>query len=78
MRSSVYRQHLHLAYLYHNGEQMSETRHRNSVSKGVAVSSTGGREILMMAEQGDTIHLGATEMSSFHEIITCFEFIPTV
>ena len=52
------------AYLYHNGEQMPETEHDR------------GREILMTAQQGDTLTLRSGRVDyRFYNIITCFEYI---
>ena len=75
MRSRAGQDDNNIAWLYHNGEQMPETRHRNSVSKGVAVSSTGGREILVTAQQGDTLTLRSARLDYyFNYILTCFEY----
>ena len=74
MRSSVYRQHLHLAYLYHNGEQMRETVYMTYSNSG-AVSSTGGREILVTAQQGDTLSPRSGGLDyGFYHFLTCFEY----
>ena len=55
---------------------MPETLRELYFKNGV-MTSTGGREILMMAEQGDTLSLRTGEMDSsygFYNIISCFEF----
>ena len=63
-----------LAYLYHNGQKMAETVHATTSGKG-EVDSTGGREILMRAEQGDSLTLRTGGLDhAFYRIMTCFEF----
>ena len=63
------------AYLYHNGEQMRETVYMTFSESG-AVSSTGGREILVTAQQGDTLTLRSDRLDYvFYYILTCFEYI---
>ena len=61
-------------YLYHNGEQMPETQH-DTYSQSGSVYSTGGREILVTAQQGDTLTLGSGGVdNAFANILTCFEY----
>jgi len=64
-------------YIYHNQQQIEETRHETySDNKGGYVESTGGRVLITRAERGDTFHLGTGSMNnSFYRIITCFEFV---
>ena len=64
------------AYLYHNGEQMRETVHRTYSGNGSGtVGSTGGREILVTAQQGDTLTLRTERLDyHFNYILTCFEY----
>ena len=62
-------------YIYHNQQKIKETDHR-TYSEAKMVYSTGGRELITRAEQGDTFHLGTMKMDYiFYEIITCFEFV---
>ena len=84
-------------YLFHNGQRMPETEHlTRSVIGGdgdwgegntggvFGVVSTGGREILMRAEQGDTLNLqidqrclGSGDCFDFdliYNIFVCFEY----
>ena len=74
MRSDVFSGNDNLAYLYHNGEKMPETLRELYYKNGV-MTSTGGREILMMAEKGDTLSLRSAEISwDFENIMICYEF----
>ena len=67
--------HYNYVYIYHNQQKIEETRH-STHSKDALVFSTGGRELITRAEQGDTFHLGTMKMDYiFYEIITCFEFV---
>ena len=60
--------------LYHNQEKIEESRHA-SYSQFYWVASTGGRELIMKAEQGDTVFLGTEKLDNgYYGIITCFEF----
>ena len=60
--------------LYHNQEKIEESRHA-SYSQFYRVASTGGRELIMKAEQGDTVFLGTEKLDNgYYGIITCFEF----
>ena len=62
------------AYLYHNGAMMPDTQHWTGSYSGEVVS-TGGREILVTAQQGDTLTLRSTRLDwYFHDIRTCFEY----
>ena len=62
-------------YLYHNQQRIEETLHYTH-SEYYKVLSTGGRELITRAEQGDTFHLGTATMDYwFYNIITCFEFV---
>ena len=62
-------------YIYHNQQMIQATQHR-TYSKDARMYSTGGRELITRAEQGDTFHLGTMKMDYiFYEIITCFEFV---
>ena len=75
MRSNVHTGDGNTAYLYHNGEQMPETQHETYSDSG-SVGSTGGREILVTAQQGDTLTLRSDRLdNSFDYILTCFEYI---
>ena len=56
MMSQVYTGQRNYAWLYHNGEQIPETVHI-TYANDAFVWSTSGREILMRAEQGDSLTL---------------------
>ena len=76
LRSGVYGNKYSYAYLYHNEEQIPETVHI-TYANDAFVWSTSGREILMRAEQGDTLTLRSGGMylpDGFKNIMTCFEF----
>ena len=81
--SQVLGEQVNNAALYHNGEMMIETQHWTQsnpfqlVPGGIV--SSGGRETVIKAEQGDTLHLETSTPSSYGDslaIITCFEFNP--
>ena len=74
MTSIVDPHEANLAYLYHNGEQMRETVHMTYSNSGY-VRSTGGREILVTAQQGDTLTLRSGKLFAFYHILTCFEYV---
>ena len=62
------------AYLYHNGQLIPETLHKTHSNSG-EVWSTGGREILVTAQQGDTLTLRTERLDyHFNYILTCFEY----
>ena len=62
-------------YIYHNQQQIEETQHE-SYSEYDLVQSTGGRELIMRAEQGDTFSLDTEKLDNgYYGIITCFEFV---
>ena len=74
MRSNVYTGDGNYAYLYHNGERLPETEHETYSDSGT-VYSTGGREILVTAQQGDTLTLRTTALKFyFYNILSCFEY----
>ena len=74
MRSRVHSGEYNYAFLYHNGEQMQETEHWNYSDRDL-VCSTGGREILVTAQQGDTLTLRSGGLDwGFYHILTCFEY----
>ena len=75
LRSEVTSGQWNNVYVYHNLQKIEETRHE-TYSRDELVNSTGGRELITRAEQGDTFHLGTGGMrGSFDRIITCFEFV---
>ena len=62
-------------FIYHNQQKIEETWHRTG-SKYYTVRSTGGRELITRAEQGDTFHLGTYRIGGLVDnIIACFEFV---
>ena len=74
MMTTVNAGNFNYAYLYHNGERLSETVH-DSFSGNDWVHSTGGREILVTALQGDTLTLRSDRLDqAFRFILTCFEY----
>ena len=74
LMSRVYSGNDNYAYLYHNGERLPETLHDTYSDSGL-VRSTGGREILVTAQQGDTLTLRSTRLGDyFYYILTCFEY----
>ena len=74
MRSRVHSGEYNYAFLYHNGEQMPESEHF-TFSGSDEVSATGGREILVTAQQGDTLTLRSDILDfNFYDIIICFEY----
>ena len=61
-------------FIYHNQQKIEETVYHTYSEH--YVYSTGGRELITRAEQGDTFHLGTGVMEgSLYHIITCFEFV---
>jgi len=62
-------------YIYHNQQKIQETWHLTH-SEYYKVISTGGRELITRAEQGDTFHLGTETIDDgIYFITTCFEFV---
>ena len=66
-----------LAYLYHNDQRMDETWHDTYYGgSGGGMQYTGGREVMVRAQQGDTLHLGTGTVDRYFWYITsCFEFL---
>ena len=76
LRSSVDSGDGNFAYLYINGNQLSETLHETYSESG-GVSSTGGREVTLEAIAGDKIEIKATIMEGiYRRILYCAEYIP--
>ena len=74
LESTVNNGEINYAYLYHNGEYMPESEHF-TFSGSDWVVSTGGREILMTAQQGDTLTLRSGGLDhGFYNILTCFVY----
>ena len=74
MESLVDTNNHNYAFLAHNGEGMSETWYFTTSWSGY-VATTGGREILVKAEEGDTLSLRTnTLMHGFYHILTCFQY----
>ena len=62
------------AWLYHNGDQIPETWHYSGVSGGW-VTTVGGREVFLQAQEGDSITLRTGGMGgNFDQIETCVEY----
>ena len=72
------------AYLYQNGVQLEETWFwsysmekdaKGNYISGNVEGTTGGRDVTLEAEQGDTFSLRATRLDgTLGDIITCFEY----
>ena len=76
LRSSVDSGDGNFAYLYINGNQLSETLHETYSESG-GVSSTGGREVTLEASAGDKIEVKTTTLDgNYWNILYCAEFIP--
>ena len=64
------------AYLYLNGEKLTETYHKTYSGSG-EVHSTGGRVLTVEASAGDKIEIRATDMDRDSDnILYCAEYIP--
>ena len=75
MTSSVYKGQRNYAWLYLNGQEMEQTFHYTYSENG-DMEYTGGREVMVRAQHGDTLHLGTTAMDGYFWYITsCFEFL---
>ena len=75
LQSIVNTEERNYIYIYHNQQQIAETGHY-TYSGGKRVDSTGGRELVIRAERGDTFHLGTGGMAGILDrIITCIEFV---
>ena len=62
-------------YIFHNDSRVTESKHFTSI-QWYSVQTTGGRELIRRAEQGDTLGLEtATVNSNLWRIMTCFEFL---
>ena len=77
MRSTVNTGHGNYASIYHNGVAMGETRFGTSYWTGHGgMISTGGREVMLRAEQSDTLYLGTDSMEDhLYDINICYEFV---
>ena len=76
MRSYVHTGDANDAYIYHNNQRMEETLHDTYYGGSGYMVYTGGREVMVRAQQGDTLHLGTTTVDDyFRFIIVCFEFL---
>ena len=71
----VYAKEQNFAYLYHNGQKMGETQHKTYTGYD-AVVSTGGRDVMVRAQKGDTLHLGTSIVDNtlFH-VNVCYHFM---
>ena len=76
MESPVQSGQRNWAYLYHNNQKMEETLHYTGYTGSGYMDCTGGREVMVRTQQGDTLHLGtATVDNHFFNIYVCFEFL---
>ena len=76
MQSDVHTRDYNLAFLYYNGRRMEETEHKTYYSGSGIMASTGGREVMVRAQQGDTLHLRTGTMDDgFYDVNICFEFV---
>ena len=65
-----------IAYIFVNGEQVFESKHFTYSESGW-VSSTGGREVFLEANAGDSITLRTTGMGGYFQyVMTCIDFVP--
>ena len=68
--------HENMASLYHNNQKMHETEHYTVYDGRGYMLHTGGREVLVRAQQGDTLHFTAEWLGfMYYQIIVCFEFV---
>ena len=76
MGSAVHNGDYNRAYFYHNDQQIPETNIQTHIgSASVRVDSTGGREVFIQAQAGDTISLRTERVDfSFYRTLTCFQF----
>ena len=64
------------AYLFINGDQLTETQHYTYSGSGV-VDSTGGRVVTLEASAGDKIEIRAPQMDGIYRyVLYCAEYIP--
>ena len=76
MESYVFTGKNNFAFIYHNGQEMEETVHYTYYGGSGSMHYTGGREVMVRAHQGDTLHLGTTTVDyGFWYINICFEFL---
>ena len=76
LESRAYTGENNYAYLYFNGQKMDETQHETYYGGSAHMDYAGGREVMVRAQQGDTLHLGTTHMDgSFYYMNICFEFV---
>ena len=64
-------------YILHNEEENEESKFE-TYSQYYGETTTGGRELVLRAEQGDTLALKADIVNNnnyLYSIITCFEFL---
>ena len=65
------------AFLYINGDHVTESQHTTHHSESGKVVSSGGREVTREVSQGDTIELRAISMDGFSlRIHFCAEYVP--
>ena len=63
------------AFVYHNGVWIWESVY-NRYNEWYVARSTGGREILRMAKEGDTLSLRTANVGDkFYKILACFEYV---
>ena len=75
MFSRVETREANYAWLYHNGNILSETDYHSYSGNGV-VRSTGGREVILELSWSDTLYLKSTYVQGdFHDIYFCAEYI---
>ena len=66
------------AWLYHNGDRIPESYFDTHMYKNW-LAAMGGRELLLQAEEGDSISLRSGKIgdhvdNGFYNILTCVEF----
>ena len=76
MYSRVDTGEINYAYLFMNGEELTETQHETYSESG-EVGSTSGRVVTLEASAGDEIEIRTTRMDEYYfNILYCAEYIP--
>ena len=77
LQSRVLGKEENIVWLYHNNERVTWSLHKTR-SNNDEIYSTGGREIILDAQEEDTINLGTTTMErDLYEILLCLEYYPS-
>ena len=66
-----------IVWVYVNDKAVPESLHKSYYSNSGEVTYTGGREVILDVDEGDTISLRTTTMQgTFWEILMCLEYQP--